>query len=143
MDVRWVGVPAVAVLGAVLLAGCGSGAAALSAPTAAELHTQVAAVRASVQSGNRAAAAKGIATLRSTIQRLSASGDLAPSDGAVLLTQVDGIAAGMDAQPTPTPTPTPKPTATPPPVRVIRVPVPAAHDGHDKAGHGKGKGHKE
>jgi hypothetical protein len=115
MDSRWVGVPGVVVLACALLSGCGSGSEQISASNAASLHSQVDAIRAAFRDGKNSAAQAAVADLRSTIQRLAGTGELDPADGVVLLTQVDRLAARVDAQPTPTPVPTVTPAPPAPP----------------------------
>jgi hypothetical protein len=132
-----------AALVAVALAGCGSGDEAISASTAATLHQQVETLRAAVKDGRDAAAAAAVADLRSTIQRLSGSGELDPADGVVLLTQVDRIAARLDARPTPTPAPPPTPVVTTPADGPGPHKAPAKPKGDEPKHRPKGKGPKK
>jgi hypothetical protein len=140
MDIRRVGVPGAAALCAALLSGCGSGGNALDAATAANLHSQVAAIRAAAAAGNDSAAAKRLAELRSTIQQLTSGHQLNATDGMTMLTQVDRLAGRIAVAPTPTPTPAPTVAVR----TTVTAPTHSAGDAKPKPkGPGKGKGHRK
>ena len=138
MDIRRVGVPGAAALCAALLSGCGSGGNALDAATAANLHSQVAAIHAAAEAGNDAGAAKRLAELRSTIQQLTSAHQLNAADGMTMLTQVDRLAGRVAAAPTPSPSPSVAVR------RTVPTPTPPTGDAKPKPkGPAKGKGHRK
>ena len=119
-----------------LLAGCGSDTEAITSANADTLRAQVDKVRSAVADGRKSAALSAASDLRSTIQRLAASGELNADDALVLLGQVDRIAEGIETRPTPTPKPTPIPT----PVVIVDQP---GGDKDDDEGNGEGNGKKK
>ena len=130
----------VALMGALgalaFLAGCGgSSTGAISAPNATKLHRDVQRIRSAAAAGNAQLAHAAVTALRSDIGRLSARGQLAPSDAHLLTTevaQVDGRIS-IDVKPAPSLPATPQPSAVTPS-------APSVGSGNGD-GHGKGHGH--
>jgi hypothetical protein len=122
---------------AAVVAGCGSQSSSLAAGDAARLHQDVAGIRSAVAGHNPQAAVAAVRTFQADVARLQATGRLAQSDAAVLLSdagQVDHrVALEVHA-------PTPQAPAHPGPAAPAGAPAPPA--GPPSPGPGPGPGGK-
>ena len=145
----------------VLVAGCGSEPATLSAGSADDLHEQVAAVRKAVGDGDRVGALEALDELQADVRDLEAGGSLTEADADALRrgigrarrrarAELESPAAVTEPPaeeptqaPTPEPTqaPTPEPTVdeTPTPAATPQAEPPPQEPGNGK-GNGKAKG---
>lgn len=124
--------PALTVLSVPLTACGGSAPASISRMSAAELHRDVQSIRAAALGGDATGAEAALATLRGDVTRLSAGGELARADAAVLLLDASQINARIAASAKPRPATTTTTSTTPAP-----APAPPGQ----ATGHGKGHGH--
>jgi hypothetical protein len=117
------------------VAGCGSQSSSLAAGDAARLHQDIASIRSAAAGHNPQAAAAAVRSFEADVARLQATGRLAESDAAVLMSdagQVDHRVA-LEVHARTAPAPAPAPRAGPPPPG----PGPAGKHGRD---HGKHRG---
>jgi hypothetical protein len=121
-------------------AGCGSQSSSLAAADAARLHQDVAGIRSAAAGRNPQAAVAALRTFQADVARLQATGKLAQSDAAVLLSdasQVDHrVALEVHATAAQTPA-SPAPAGPSAGSAGPAGPPPPAHGGKD---HGKHKG---
>jgi hypothetical protein len=120
---------------ATAVAGCGSRSSSLAAGDAARLHQDVAGIRAAATGHNPQAAVSAVRTFEADVARLQATGRLARSDAAVLMSDAGQVdhRVGLELHAPPAPAPVPAPSAGPPPPG----PGPAGKHGRD---HGKHNG---
>lgn len=125
---------ALAVVGLVLLTGCGEDDSISDAATA-RLTPEVAAVRAAAEAGDRAAAEATLDRLRDMVAALTASGEISKGRAAGVLDAAGDLEAQLVLVPATTTT-----TAPPPVVVEDRE---GDDDGGDRGDGKKGKGDKD